>query len=61
MFISVKITSAERNYSIEDKELLAIVNAFKNWGAYLEGNPHLIEVLNDNRNLQTFVTTKELN
>src|SRR5260221_7422071 len=43
-FISAKMTPAECNYSIEDKELLAIVKAFKTWRAYLEGNPHRIEV-----------------
>jgi len=60
-FISAKMTPAECNYSIEDKELLAIVKAFKTWRAYLEGNPHRIEVLTDHGNLLTLTTTKELN
>ena len=36
-FYSRKFLSAEMNYEIHDKELLAIVNAFKQWHVYLEG------------------------
>ncbi|KAG5729763.1 hypothetical protein E4T56_gene916 [Termitomyces sp. T112] len=36
---------AELNYDIYDKELLAIVKAFCQWQAYLEGSPHRIQTL----------------
>ena len=34
---SRKMTAPELNYDIYDKELLAIVEAFKEWRIYLEG------------------------
>ena len=36
-FWSRKFTSAERNYPTHDQELLAIVQEFKHWHRYLEG------------------------
>ncbi|KAG6882706.1 hypothetical protein C0992_009747, partial [Termitomyces sp. T32_za158] len=48
------------NYDIYDKELLAIVEAFKQWRAYLEGARHRIQVYSDHNNLQYFTTTKQL-
>jgi hypothetical protein len=53
---------AEKNYEIFNKELLAIVAAFKEWRQYLEGNPHRLTaiVYTDHRNLESFMTTKEL-
>ena len=36
-FYSRKFTPAELNYPIYDKELLAVVEAFKQWRVYLEG------------------------
>jgi hypothetical protein len=36
-FFSRKMSAAELNYEIHDKELLAIVEAFKEWRVYLEG------------------------
>src|SRR5438046_10065207 len=35
-FHSRKLTPAEQNYDIHDKELLAIVDAFKHWRHYLK-------------------------
>jgi len=34
---SRKLNSAQRNYEIHDKELLAIMEAFKEWKRYLWG------------------------
>ncbi|KAG5729497.1 hypothetical protein E4T56_gene4641 [Termitomyces sp. T112] len=51
---------AELNYNIYNKELLAIVKAFCQWRAYLEGSPHRIQVYSDHNNLQYFTTTKQL-
>ena len=52
---------AEINYQIYDKELLAIVEAFREWRVYLEGAKYQIIVLIDHKNLIYFTTTKELN
>ncbi|KAF4228200.1 hypothetical protein CNMCM8980_006938 [Aspergillus fumigatiaffinis] len=59
-FYSRKLIQAELNYDIHDKELLAIVVAFKVWRVYLEGAKHTIIVKMDHKNLTFFTTTKEL-
>ena len=60
-FYSRKFLSAEMSYEIHDKELLAIVNAFKQWRVYLEGPKHEVQVYSDHKNLLYFITTKVLN
>ena len=37
---SRSFTGAELNYEIHDKELLAIVDSFKQWRVYLKGAKH---------------------
>ena len=37
---SRKMTPAEKNYDVHDKELLALVMAVKHWRCYLDGSPH---------------------
>jgi hypothetical protein len=59
-FYSRKLIQAELNYDIHDKELLAIVVAFKVWRVYLEGAKHTIIMKTDHKNLTFFMTTKEL-
>ena len=39
-FYSKKISPAEMNYDIHDKELLAVVTAFQEWKVYLKGAKH---------------------
>src|SRR5947209_17750347 len=51
---SRKFSQAEINYEIHDKELLAIVDSFKAWRRYLEGNLHPTVVYTDHRNLEFF-------
>ncbi|KAG5717109.1 hypothetical protein E4T56_gene6926 [Termitomyces sp. T112] len=51
---------AELNYNIYNKELLAIIKAFCQWRAYLEGSLHCIQVYSDHNNLQYFTTMKQL-
>ena len=60
MFHSRKFIAAEINYDVYDKELLAIVDALKVWAVYANSNPHEIQIYTDHKNLQTFLTTKEL-
>jgi hypothetical protein len=61
MFYSRKMTPAEQNYDIHDKELLAIVDTFREWRVYLQGTIHQVKVLTDHKNLTFFTTTKQLN
>jgi hypothetical protein len=60
-FFSKKRSPVECNYEIYDKELMAIVHAFKEWQPELEGVSHPIKVLSDHKNLEYFMTTKLLN
>jgi len=60
-FFSAKHSAAECNYEIYDKELLAIVKALEEWQPELEGNSRDFEVKTDHKNLQYFMTTKDLN
>ena len=53
-----KLNSAERNYEIHDKELLAIMEAFKEWKRYLWGEEEPLMVYTDHQNLQTLLTKK---
>jgi len=43
-FHSRRLNSAERNYEIHDKELLAIMEAFKEWKRYLCGEAEPVTV-----------------
>ena len=60
-FYSHKMIALELNYNIHNKELLAIVEAFREWRVYLEGPNHIVEVYTDHKNLIYFTTTKQLN
>jgi hypothetical protein len=60
-FISQKMTPAECNYAIYDKELMAIVKAFEEWRPELAGTADPIKVISDHVTLQTFMTNKTLN
>jgi RNase H-like domain found in reverse transcriptase len=51
----------ELNYEIHDKELLAIVEAFREWRVYLEESKYLMKVYIDHKNLLYFTITKVLN
>jgi hypothetical protein len=59
-FYSRKLLPAEMNYQIYDKELLAIICAFKQWRHYLEFSDQPTVVLTDHRNLEYFTTTRHL-
>jgi hypothetical protein len=59
-YYSRKLQPAELNYEIYDKEMLAIVEAFKVWRPYLEGAQG-ISVYTDHKNLEYFTTSKVLN
>jgi hypothetical protein len=55
-FHSRKLNGAETRYETHDSELLAIVEAFKEWRHYLEGAKD-IKVITDHANLKGFDRT----
>ena len=59
-YISRKLSPAEQNYDIYNKELLAIVAALETWRVYAEGLPDLT-IFTNYKNLLYFTITKQLN
>lgn len=57
---SKKLTPTECNYMIHDKELLAIIRCVVEWRAELIGLQDPFIILTDHRNLEYFMTTKNL-
>lgn len=60
-FYSRKLNSAERNYDVGDRKLLAMKTAFEEWRHWLEGARQPFTVLTDHRNLQYIRSAKRLN
>lgn len=60
-FWSAQFSGSAKNYGTPDKEMMAIVEAFKHWRHYVEGNSHEITVLSDHNNLQGFMKQQHLN
>ncbi len=60
-YFSKKMSPAERNYGIGNKELLAIVYCFEEWHLYLERSRYAVQVFTDHLNLQQFITKIALN
>ena len=60
-YYSRKFTPAEINYEIHDKELLAVVDSFRDMRSWLIGSPHPISVISDHKNLEYFMTSRVLN
>lgn len=59
-FYSKKLSPAEQNYTVHDKELLAIVNTFKKFRHWLHGSPAPIVAWSDHSALRHFLTTTKL-
>ena len=55
------MSSAERNYKIYDKELLAIVEALDKWQQYLLDAVEKFEVWTNHKNLKYFKESHKLN
>ena len=60
-FNSKKFSPAELNYDIHDKEMIVIVDCFKEWRHMLCRSPSRVMVYTDHRNLEYCQTTKILN
>lgn len=59
-FMSQKLTDTERRYEVYDKELMAIVFAFKQWRHYLEGSKEPVAVYTDHDNLRAVRDVRKL-
>ena len=59
-YFSTCMIPAERNYDIYDKELLAIICAFKEWRPELKEAAEQVQVITDHKNLEYFMITKQL-
>ena len=57
---SATFSPAERNYDIYDRELLAIIQALKEWQHYLTRTKHLVTVIMDHKNLRYFKQPQNL-
>ncbi len=60
-FFSRKLSPAEINYDIGNRELLAIKLALEEWRHWLEGAQHPFTVLTDHKNLEYLREAKRLN
>ncbi|KAJ2925408.1 hypothetical protein H1R20_g11659, partial [Candolleomyces eurysporus] len=60
-FHSRKFSPAEINYEIHDKELLAIVDSFRDMRPWLMGTAQPISVVCNHKNLEYFMTSHVLN
>ncbi|KAL0177558.1 hypothetical protein M9458_026452, partial [Cirrhinus mrigala] len=60
-FYSHKLSPAERNYDVGNRELLAIKLALEEWRHWLEGARHPFIILTDHKNLEYLRTARVLN
>ncbi|KAE8236440.1 hypothetical protein A4X06_0g9551, partial [Tilletia controversa] len=59
-YMSRKMSPAELNYDVHDKELLAVVSVVKSWRHFLESCHAPFDVLVDHKNLEYFQTSRTL-
>ena len=57
---SATFAPAERNYDIYDRELLAVIQALKEWRHYLTGTEHPVTIITDHKNLEYFKQPQNL-
>uniref|UniRef100_A0A3B1ID85 Gypsy retrotransposon integrase-like protein 1 n=1 Tax=Astyanax mexicanus TaxID=7994 RepID=A0A3B1ID85_ASTMX len=60
-YFSRKLNSAERNYDVGNRELLAMKYALEEWRHWLEGARHPFLIFTDHRNLEYIRAAKRLN
>ena len=53
---SASMQPAERNYQIYDREMLAIIEALKDWRHFLEGLRGEFQIVSDHSNLEYWQT-----
>jgi hypothetical protein len=54
------MSSAEFNYKVHNKEMLAIVKSLKEWCAEVKSISSKINIITDYKSLKYFMTTKQL-
>ena len=59
-FYSRTLSDSELNYTVYDKELLGVIEAFKHWRHYLVGSSFPVKVRSDHKNLLFFRTSRIL-
>ncbi|KAI2644477.1 Transposon Tf2-11 polyprotein [Labeo rohita] len=60
-FYSRKLSPAEQNYDVGNRELLAIKLALEEWRHWLEGSNHPFTIITDHKNLQYLREARRLN
>ena len=60
-FLSRRLSKAERNYDVGNRELLAVKLALEEWRHWLEGAEHPFIVWTDHKNLEYIKKAKRLN
>lgn len=60
-FLSKKLSPAERNYDVGNRELLAVKTALEEWRHWLEGTEQPFLVWTDHKNLEYIKSAKRLN
>jgi hypothetical protein len=60
-FLSKLLSSAEWNYKVYNKKLLAIMSCLKEWRLYLLGTKDMFEIWTDHLNLTYFCKPQKLN
>ena len=53
-YLSHKLSSAERNYAAQEKELITIVHSVRTWSHHLQGARNTIKVLTNHVTLRYF-------
>jgi len=59
-YLSKKLSPAEANYKIYDKELLGIVRSLEEWRPELTRTARPFTILTDHKNLEYFIATRRL-
>ncbi len=59
-YISHRFNSAERNYQIYDRELLAILNVLREWRYLCEGSKYPVIIHSNHNNLRFYRTPQQL-
>lgn len=60
-FLSKSLSPVERNYEIHNKEMLAIIRSLQEWRHFMEGAEHQVEIWTNHKNLEYFMSAKQLN
>ena len=59
-FCSASMQAVEQNYKIYDQEMLAVIEALKDWRSFLEGSPQPFKIVTDHSNLEFWRTAQDL-